>query len=166
MSKENIKAVLNPVVNALLLPVVDTSLLVPMSAVAEVVGSGISVSLLNKPDPKIHGWISWRNQYLPLLSFEGIIGTPPRTFTNDSLVVILNAIELASSRGFYGLVLQGLPHRVKIADTDSNVAVSKVDLQGVAYDAGSIGEPAVIPDFKFLEKISVEAPEAAEARDI
>ena len=162
MSKVDDKAAHDPVVNALLLPVADTSLLVPMSAVAEVVGNGVSLSLLNKPDPNIHGWISWRNQRIPLLSFEGISGALPVEFTSKSLVVILNAIEPASSRGFYGLVLQGFPRRVKVAETDNNAISPKLDQPGIAYDAGNIGEPALIPDFKTLEKFSTDAPEPGE----
>jgi chemosensory pili system protein ChpC len=161
VSKENIKVAHDPVVNALLLPVSETSLLVPMSAVAEVVGSGISVFPLDKPDPKIYGWINWRNQRLPLLSFEGISGALPVDFDTHSLVVILNAIESASSRGFYGLALQGFPRRVKVAGKDSNVSILKLDKRGAAYDAGNIGEPALIPDFKLLEKVSNQASETA-----
>jgi len=146
-------------VNALLLPVATTPLLVPMSAIAEIVSDDISITPFEAKDERFYGWIRWRNQTLPLLSFEGLSGTTQLPFTAASHIVILNAIGDASKSSFYGLVLQGFPRRIDIANSGGTRPIEKQkDVPGVLYNAELGAELVRIPDFEFLEMLIAEAP--------
>ncbi len=146
-------------VNALLLPVAHAPLLVPMVAVAEVAKADIPITPLQQEQESFYGWISWRDQRLPLLSFEGISGTGKRPLTGASRLVILNAIGVAAPRGFYGLVLEGFPRPVKISSTEDGQHVEKLTgLPGVLYNLAVNGEEVLIPDFDLFEALSLQAP--------
>ena len=147
-------------VSALLLVLANKSLLVPLSAVAEVTNNDMTITPLEEPDDRFYGWITWRDQQLPLLSFEGLLGARPLPLTAQTRVVILNAIGAAAERGFYGLVVQGYPQRVNIVETDDAPIVKSKDVPGVLYEVIE-GEAALIPDFEYLEKLSIGIPAPA-----
>ncbi|PCH51460.1 MAG: hypothetical protein COC20_05655 [Cellvibrionales bacterium] len=141
-------------VSALLLVLANNSLLVPLSAVAEVANNDMAIAPLENPDDRFYGWIMWRDQQLPLLSFEGILGETPVPLTAQSRVVILNAVGAAAERGFYGLVVQGYPQRVNIVDNDEELTKKLEDIPGVLYQVVQ-EEAALIPDFEYLERLSI-----------
>ena len=146
-------------VNALLLPVAHAPLLVPMAAVAEVAKADMPITPLQEEQESFYGWISWRNQRLPLLSFEGISGSGKRPLTGASRLVILNAIGVAAPRGFYGLVLEGFPRPVKISSTqDGQHAEKMTGPPGVLYNLVVNTEEVLIPDFDLFEALSFQAP--------
>jgi chemosensory pili system protein ChpC len=144
-------------VSALLLALANKSLLVPLSAVAEVTNNDMTITPMENPDDRFYGWITWRDQPLPLLSFEGLSGETPLPLTTQSRVVILNAIGAAAERGFYGLVVQGYPQRVNVVDSDEGLVEKSKDIPGVLYEVVE-GELALIPDFEYLERLSIEIP--------
>ena len=141
-------------VSALLLVLANNSLLVPLSAVAEVANNDMAITPLENPDDRFYGWIMRRDQQLPLLSFEGILGETPVPLTAQSRVVILNAVGAAAERGFYGLVVQGYPQRVNIVDNDEELTKKLEDIPGVLYQVVQ-EEAALIPDFEYLERLSI-----------
>lgn len=150
----------NPtLVNALLLPVAYLPLLAPMAAVAEVAKADMPITPLQQEHESFYGWISWREQRLPLLSFEGISGTGKRPLTGASRLVILNAIGVAAPRGFYGLVLEGFPRPIKISSIDDGQHLEKLSgVEGILYKLAVNGEEVLIPDFDRFEELSLQAP--------
>ena len=145
------------VVSALLLPLEKHTLLVPMAAVAEVTSYDHPVLPLAIQDDRFYGWITWRDQQLPLFSFEGLLGEAPLPLTPQSRVVIFNAIGAAEDRGFYGLVVQGYPQRVNILDTDDTRSeLESTDVGCLLYEIKIAEQQALIPDFECLEALSME----------
>jgi chemosensory pili system protein ChpC len=153
MNQSAAAEILSQRVNCLLLPVKNKQLLVPVSTIAEVVNP------LFKPDekdatPESYGTITWREQEIPLLSYEGINGEAKLDWILVSRVAVFNAIEDGISLGFYGLALSGIPHPLQVAD-DSKLTLTKSDKAGdplMSYEGD--GLRGVVPDFVHLEKIA------------
>lgn len=146
-------------ISALFLHLTSDSLLVPMAAIAEVTNDDMEIMPLDEPDDRFYGSVSWRGLQLPLLSFEALSGGRRQTLSAESRVVILNAIGPGKVRGFYGLVVQGYPQRVNIVDIEETqpIARQKSGVPGVLYEVVVMGQLALIPDFEFLETLSMEA---------
>lgn len=147
----------------LLLPVTDTRLLLPNTAVAEVVGYSSVRSADSGP-----GWfvgdVSWEERRVPLLSYEGACGDLPPEPSPRSRVALCYNIGERLDQDFLGVVTQGHPHLVRVER-------SIVELLGSAAseDTATLchikvgGSPAVIPDLVYLEKLLAEhAPEMEE----
>lgn len=147
-------------VNSLLIPVQEGQLLVPQLSVAEVLSSG-DVCLEDPSDSSpCYGWINWRYQYIPLLSFDGVYsGSRPPLDPNFKMVVF-NAVFNAAAVGFYGLVVKGFPRALRLSSEAEPVLGTYVtDQAGVQMEVNIDGERAWIPDFQVLEKIVQELVE-------
>lgn len=147
----------------LLLPVTDTRLLLPNTAVAEVVGYS-SVRSVDSGPPWLVGDVSWEERRVPLLSYEAACGDQPPEPSPRSRVALCYNIGERLDQDYLGVVTQGHPHLVRVER-------SIVELLGSAAseDTATLchikvgGSPAVIPDLVYLEKLLAEhVPEAEE----
>lgn len=77
----------------LLLALADRCLVLPNVAVAELIGYQAGTPAPEQPDWML-GWIDWRNQRLPLLSFEAACGGQLRV-GERARIVVLNALGAA-----------------------------------------------------------------------
>ena len=146
-------------VNSLLLPVTGAVLLVPQLAVAEVLNSGeLGAEDLHSNNtsvsPHCYGWIRWRNQDIPLLSFDSIYSGHRPSLDEGLKVVICNAVFKAAATGFYALVVSGFP-RFACLSMESEMVLGGAlsDQEGVQMRVNIDGEEVLIPDFDFIEKI-------------
>lgn len=98
----------------LLLPIRHTILLVPYSAVAEIVK--IDVKAMGDPKP---GHLLWRGTEVPLMDL-GSEESLEQTTRRHVNIAILNRLSDPSPVDFVGLVLHGLPtmHRYKRSDIE------------------------------------------------
>lgn len=152
-------------VDALLLPVVGAPLLVPMAAIAEIIpGRGLTLTTHPGNPAWLYGWFFWRDQHLPLMSYEAAIGGVAAARENTHRIAICNAVADAAERGFYALVIQDLPSPVRLSEEDAFSAVgATAPGVGVLAEVSLEEERACIPDLDYLEKISMSAlPELAE----
>lgn len=133
----------------LLLTLSDRLLLLPNTAVAELVAYRHVQAAENSPDWLL-GQISWRDLNLPLLSFESASNAGAVT-TERARVVIINAIGGRPKFRFFALLIQGIPRSVRI---EANLLSLKDEaLLPLELDAVSIdGETAKIPDLVALEQ--------------
>ncbi|HBD12805.1 MAG TPA: hypothetical protein DCZ13_11700 [Porticoccaceae bacterium] len=147
----------NQVLNAMLLPMADVSLLVPMSAIAEIVSGELSVDIVDATDQRFFGWIHWRDQRLPLISFEGLAGNAHAPITSNCRIAVLNAVGPAAQRGYYAIMLNWLPRPLRMYSLEDTFPVTAVPNKvGVLCEARLAGESVMIPDFDFLENLSLE----------
>lgn len=101
-------------VNCLLLPVTGRQLLVPVTTVAEVI-SPVMPPQDSRAEGAFYGWINWRDQSLPLISYEVLCCSQPRLPWGEvAKIAVLNAIGRASSSGFYALALSASPRPVTV----------------------------------------------------
>ena len=101
-------------VSCLVLPISNVKLLVPITAVAEVITSAAAPEG-GDPGSAFYGWFNWRDQRVPLLSCEVFLGSGPAELEARNRIAVINAIEGAADLGYYGILLQGLPRPVQVS---------------------------------------------------
>lgn len=134
----------------LLAPVSNNNLMLPITAVAEVINTVTMPESGNDKTP-LYGWINWRDQRIPLISMEAAMGGGRPYLRLENRMAILNAIGDASSLGFYAILLQGLPTPVQ---ANSEILRGEASTAKLALLDVQIGEEkALVPDLLAVEKI-------------
>ena len=141
-------------VNSLLLPTAVTGLLLPMTAVAEVLTCNALDFPADPSSPWLYGWITWREQSIPLISWESITGgEAPALKSNSGPVAVINAIGPAAHLGFIGLRLEHFPRPVHVEDKDLlDSTGTEAQEAGVLMRASLDGVPAVVPELSLIER--------------
>ena len=136
----------------LLLPLSDRSLVLPNVAVAELIGYRPCMQVLEGFDWHL-GWIDWRNQRLPLISFEAACGGSTQV-GERARIVVLNSLGDSRLR-FMALLVQGIPRSMKV---DDHLQRASAELAPLELDAVQLGEAVVkIPDLIGLEQKLADA---------
>ena len=136
-------------ITGLLLTLSDRLLLVPNTAVAELVAYRNVQPAENSPNWLL-GQIAWRDLSLPLLALEAVENDTPVDL-DSARVVIINAIGGRPKFRFFALLIKGIPRSARI--DDSLQRLSDEPLQALELDVVSIdGEVAKIPDLAGLEQ--------------
>ncbi len=137
----------------LLLPLADRTLLLPNVALAELVTYRAPQTTPGMP-AWLLGQISWRDLRLPLLSFEAASDGVTKV-TSASRVAVLNAVGGRPEVKFIALLLQGIPHSIKVDDklAQADVALSPLELAAVTIDE----QIAKVPDLEALEQLLADA---------
>jgi len=133
---------------ALLLPLADRTLVLPNVAVAELIGYQFGQPAPDRPAWHL-GHITWRNQVLPLVSFEAACGAAP-VVGAQARIVVLNAVGGSPLR-FIGLLVQGVPRSCRL---DSQLSYVDVPLAPLELAAVQVGEQvAKVPDLVGIERL-------------
>jgi chemosensory pili system protein ChpC len=147
------ETVATTIITGLMMPLSDRSLLLPNVAVAELLPYRAPLATPGMPAWML-GQIAWRDLRLPLLSFEAasdgqsIIGPNTR-------VAVINALGGRPQVKFLALLVQGIPHSVKLY---SNLARANAHLAPLELDAVSIDDKVFkIPDLIGLEQLLADA---------
>jgi len=143
-------------VDSLFVQLGGDSLLVPMSAVAEVV-QHVSCEPQADAPAWLQGWVEWRKQRVPLISFEVLSGVGELKNSDISLALVMNTLSdsPASTCGFafYANQIQAFPHLVRISEDDQLQEVSgTLEVPHTMMKAGLDEWVALIPDLDSLEK--------------
>ncbi|MDN7140363.1 chemotaxis protein CheW [Pseudomonas sp. JQ170] len=136
----------------LLLALGDRCLVLPNVAVAELIGYQAGTPAEQQPAWML-GWIDWRNQRLPLLSFEAVCGGPVKV-GERARIVVLNALGSSRQR-FIALLVQGIPRSCKLDSQLNYVDVPLAPLELAAVQVGD--QVARVPDLPALERLLEEA---------
>lgn len=150
MSRPDVPA--QPALNALLLPLLGRTLLLPSVALAELVNL-LPVEPGGAPAPAWYlGAVRWRERRVPLLSFEAAAtgGAPPAL----RRIAVLHALGGHGGLDFLALALQGLPRPCKV---ESDLAASGEVCAALELEAVTLaGESARIPDLPALERLLLD----------
>ncbi|GAA5524317.1 hypothetical protein Maes01_00872 [Microbulbifer aestuariivivens] len=136
-------------VSSLLLPLADGQLLVPVDTLVEVIGVQAPLSVYGAPDWYL-GELKWREQRLPLVSFEVLRGSSLAMGGDSGRIAVLNTGNAEGGLPFVALMLRGTPRLVRVVQSDlagRNQSCKSGELMHVALS----GEEAVIPDLQALE---------------
>lgn len=137
----------------LLLPLADRTLLLPNSAVAELIPLRAPVSEAGMPRWLL-GQVAWRNLNLPLMSFEAAAGGEP-SIGSGARVAVLNALGGRAHVKFIAMVVQGIPRSVRL---DESLSRAKAPLGALERDAVLVNDQvAKIPDLVALEDLLASA---------
>lgn len=139
-------------VASLLVPIQNKSLLVPNVVIAEVVGLQSLQSVEGKP-PWMQGYIAWRGEYVPVISFEVANSQVHGRNSDNARIAVCNAVSGQSTYKFFAMIVQGIPRMVKL--TEAEVREDKQALVGEAEEMAVITQlgKAIIPNLSHLESL-------------
>ena len=137
---------------SLLVPLAEERLIVPRACVAEVVRYA-------PPDKRdgtrdwMLGTISWNGRELPVVSYEGAIGTELPPTTGRTRVVVFYSITGNVRPGFFGILTQGFPQLVRVNEEVLKLESTEGWAEGapILCRVRMINEFPLIPDLESLE---------------
>ncbi len=138
-------------VASLLIPLQGRMLLAPNVTVAEIVPVSQVIPVQDAPAWYL-GNCSWREQTIPLLSFEVMNGEEKPGVVSRSRFAVINTTGLHDALPFIAILTQGLPRLARVTEeeiTEREDADKKpFELMHVSW----AGEEAVIPDIEAMER--------------
>ncbi|WPC04866.1 chemotaxis protein CheW [Pseudomonas sp. MBLB4123] len=138
---------------ALQVPLADRSLLLPNVAVAELIPYRAPQVSAGMPAWFL-GQIAWRDLRLPLLSFEAASDGQVQ-IGSGARVAVINALGGRPKVKFIALLVQGIPHSVKV---DAGLPRGDAPLAPLELEAVALGEAVLkIPDLVALEQMLEDA---------
>ncbi len=147
---------------SLLIPLVDSRLIVPRACIAEVIGFQVPTEMTGAP-PWYIGTITWNGRQVPLVSFEGTCGQNIPAAAGRSRVVIFHCIGDKLEGGYFGIVSQGFPQLVRVSSDVVRPDNSKVfgERTPVICQVRMLNEAPLVPDIERLEVMIAEETRAA-----
>lgn len=134
----------------LLIPTNKRPLLVPNASVTEIVP--LMQPIKNPDTPSWHmGTYLWRDQRLPVVSFEALNEGGNPVVTRTSRVAIINALSGVLKNPYFALVIQGIPRLVRVFPdeiTQEDEQCGPAEMMHVLV----AGERAVMPDVDYIER--------------
>ena len=132
----------------LLIPMHGRPWVVPNIVVAEIIP-------LRQPDRPGHGpewllgWLSWRDEDIPLLSFEKLNESGQVTIGPEARIAVSNTVT--GKLKFYAVIIQGIPRQSRIGKEDLvEEPVENGPAESMYVQMG--GDLAVIPDLDAIER--------------
>lgn len=138
-------------VASLLIPIQGRLLLAPNVTVAEIVPVSQVVPIQDAPAWYL-GNCSWREQTIPLLSFEVMNGEDKPGVSARSRFAVLNTTGVNESLPFIAILTQGLPRLARVTEEE---ITEREDADNKSYELMHVswaGEEAVIPHVEAMER--------------
>ena len=144
-------------IRTIMAPLIDSHVLLPNSAVAEVLGFTPPEPFKQSPSWLL-GELAWHGWQVPIISFEQLVNKKERSsVTPKSRILIIKTLGESTQVNYVGLVIQGLPKLKKV--TESSLVEQQVDdLPDTLFSRVSMDElEAVIPELGELTHIVEQA---------
>lgn len=138
-------------VASLLIPIQGRLLLAPNVTVAEIVPVSQVIPVQDAPAWYL-GNCAWREQTIPLLSFEVMNGEDKPGVASRSRFAVLNTTGVNESLPFIAILTQGLPRLARVTEEE---ITQREDADNKSYELMHVswaGEEAVIPDVEAIER--------------
>ncbi len=138
-------------VASLLIPIQGRLLLAPNVTVAEIVPVSQVIPVEDAPVWYL-GNCSWREQTIPLLSFEVMNGEDKPGVASRSRFAVLNTTGVNESLPFIAILTQGLPRLARVTEEE---ITEREDADNKPFELMHIswaGEEAVIPHVEAMER--------------
>lgn len=141
-------------ISSMLLPLQDRNLLLPGVSVAEIVTFLPPEQEAGQEDapPWFFGTILWRNQRVPLVSYEMLMGGSRPYVGGHCRIAVMNNTGLNYQLNFFAMVLQATPRLLRLTQEEIVENADKPVEAGESMHIYVAGEEAVIPDVSFIEK--------------
>jgi chemosensory pili system protein ChpC len=142
--------------NCLIVPLAEQHMLLPQHVVAEVLTQQFSRQVPGAP-PWLTGVVEWRNEQVPVVSMETLMGTPVEQGNRLLRVLVMHGLEQFPGLAYYAVQVRGIPHPLKVFEHD----VEPLDAGAEAgvefgYRVRASGVTCIIPR---LERIETELQE-------
>ena len=139
----------------------ETNLLIPMSAVAEIILDQ-QVAVDKKAPQWMFGWINWRNLAVPLIDFAALQSEQPaKNFADSTRILVLNSLLEGHEQRYYSIVARGFPHALRIDEESVLDSREKPKLAPcINMNISCEGESLQLPDFQQIEEHLRDIPAA------
>lgn len=136
-------------VYSVLISLAKESLILPNSAVAEVLGQDVIVPCQKKGPAWLLGQVEWQHEDVPIVSFEGMVGQPVPAMERKCRVVVLHAPVRAAA---VAIVSQAYPLIVTLNEIAMQPALIENDpAAALIYSRVRVSNrAAIIPDLDAL----------------
>ena len=138
-------------VHCLLIPLHKETMLLPNTAVAEVIAYSDPEAIPDAPD-WLQGWLSWRDRKVPLISVEVASG---RKMPSDFLgqrIAVLNTLNSNPRVPYIAIMIQDIP-KLHLVQPDTVTERNDVNpRQSIAAQLLADGKPVIVPDLDDLEQ--------------
>lgn len=143
-------------VDSLFVQLNSDSLLLPMSSVAEVI-QHVDCEPQAEVPVWLLGWVEWRKERVPFISFEVLAGGDRQGDSEVSLALVMNTLNHSQNSAtgfpFYAIQIQDFPHLVRISEDDQLQEISgTTKTPHTTMKVGLDERVALIPDLESLEK--------------
>jgi chemosensory pili system protein ChpC len=140
-------------VRSVLIPLQGAQLLLPNASVAEVVHYVAPEALPDSPDWLL-GQMSWREQSVPLVSFERLMGQSMDEQTSrQTRVAICYTLNGNTQRPYIAILAASRPRLVQVLDNNISPETEVRELGAEVLRQVKVdGERALIPDLDELEE--------------
>lgn len=135
------------------IPVRGLSLLLPSSAIAEVVSVAPLTPVPFAP-PWLLGALGWRSLAVPVVSFEALMGARPADPAGAAKVVVFYPLPGRADWEFFGLISSAEPRPLAV-DPAEAVAATSAELPESPYVAAGLkqaGRLLAIPDLEAMRQ--------------
>lgn len=150
-------AISTPRVHCTLAPLEAESLLLPTTAIAEVIEYLPPMPVTSAPEWFL-GQIEWENRQIPVFSFAALIaGTAPAPITPKARIMIVKSLSDSARVPYLGIVINDIPRLVSVeVDELSHTGDDRKSL-GVFCHVEVQEQAAVIPDLDRLTHLVTHA---------
>jgi chemosensory pili system protein ChpC len=149
----------SPELHCMKVPTDRETLLLPTSAMAEVVDFRTPLAMEFAP-PWLLGYIDWENRQVPVFSFSALInGAAVSEISPRAKIMILKSLSDAGRVPYLGILLRDLPHPVTVEADDLVETGDEKKSLGV-FSRVHIGEEdgdVIIPDLDRLTHLVTHA---------
>lgn len=142
--------------NGLIVPLAGQPLLLPNVAVAELVGYRLSQPVNDGPAWFL-GWILWRDQRVPLIDPEVLLGQPAAEPPQAPRSLVLNAVGGRAGSSFIAMRVRGIPRSKKVLRGEIDAAGSASEFISQPVRLADEAETLLIPDLAAIEQALAQA---------
>lgn len=152
----------NKEIRTILAPLTHGHVLLPNTAVAELLNFTMPEPLKNAPT-WVLGELAWHGWQVPVISYEHLIDrSDHNTITKKARILIIKTLGESTQLNYIGLVIQGLP-RLKKVTAESLIEKPTEELPDAVFSEISIDDlQAVIPELGSLTRTVEEAAYATQ----
>jgi len=136
--------------HCLLIPLQELKILLPNTAVAEVIGYITPEPVEDAPDWLL-GNIIWRDEKVPLLSFERVNNIVQQEISGQRIAV-LNTLNANPDLPYLAILIDGIPQLRLVQESSLVVAEKNNEFEMVAASIELSDEKVFIPDMDKLEQ--------------
>jgi chemosensory pili system protein ChpC len=147
-----------PLLRVLLIPLEETSVLIPNTAVAEVIESKPQIEPAAAGAPAwVVGTLGWRGLAVPVIRFEAVAESAYDPGGAVGRVVVLNTLNGNRALPFMALAMSGLPRLMQIGGDDLATTETGEPVDGILRRVRVDMSNAIIPDLDWLETQLVDS---------
>jgi chemosensory pili system protein ChpC len=145
-------------VRSLWVPLKGVKLLVPNVAIAEVINHQ-PIDVISDGPEWLLGALRWREQELPVVSLEGLLGVEAPQTRAGARISVFNTVKSQTDLPFFAALTAGIPSLFNAdADTLGESLSSGKDLPDTVADCVKAGEDeALIPQLEAIQTLIEDA---------